>query len=74
MKNKRFGIFTKFKLQAISDTSTNNSLISESIKCSSCPPSEGVNDVEKVPKRPFQGSETKRSASPYLHKVESEHN
>jgi len=33
-----------------------------------------VNDAEKVPKRPFQGSETKRSASPYLHKVKSEHN
>ena len=46
MNNKRSGIFAKFKLQAISYTSTNNSLMNESMKWSSCPPSEGAKGVD----------------------------
>jgi len=46
MKNKRFGIFAKFKLQAISYNSTNNSLMNESMKWSSCPPLEGAKGVD----------------------------
>ena len=46
MNNKRSGILAKFKLKAISDTSTNNSLMNESMKWSSCPPLEGAKGVD----------------------------